>query len=292
MSVSEGTIPFTVAGETYQTWYKVFGDLKNRKHRPLIALHGGPGLVHDYMTPFGDLVASHNIPVILYDQLGNGKSTHLRDKPESFWTIDLFVDELVNLLQHFGVQDDFDLVGHSWGGILGVEFEIRRQPQGLKHLVLADSLPSMALWNQSNMQLLQPFPQEIKEGIMAGLSDPDRYHKALLVYHAEHGCRIKPFPAEFLYTLDQVRPDVGDITVSKAMFSGPFKEWTVVDQLHQVRVPTLIYNGRYDISQDFVCAPFFQRIPKAKWVTFEKSSHLPQWEERERVMQVVGSFLQ
>jgi len=40
-----GTIPFKVPGLNKQcvTWYKVFGDLNSDK-RPLIALHGGPGV--------------------------------------------------------------------------------------------------------------------------------------------------------------------------------------------------------------------------------------------------------
>ena len=69
------------------------------------------------------------------------------------------------------------------------------------------------------------------------------------------------------------------------------KDWTIVDRLHLVRVPTFVINGRKDISQDFVVAPFFERIPRAKWVTFENSSHTPFWEERERFMQLVGDFL-
>lgn len=74
-------------------------------------------------------------------------------------------------------------------------------------------------------------------------------------------------------------------------FSGELKAWSVVDRLHEIRVPTLVINGRYDVSQDFVCEPFFHHIPKVKWITFEKSSHSAQFEERERYMQVLVSFL-
>jgi hypothetical protein len=43
--VSEGKIPFEVkgAGKECFTWYKVFGDLSSSV-RPLVALHGGPGI--------------------------------------------------------------------------------------------------------------------------------------------------------------------------------------------------------------------------------------------------------
>lgn len=69
------------------------------------------------------------------------------------------------------------------------------------------------------------------------------------------------------------------------------KDWTIIDRLNKVRVPTFVTNGRADQAQDFVVAPFFQHIPKAKWVTFENSSHMSFWEERERYMKLVGEFL-
>ncbi|KAH0586862.1 hypothetical protein H2248_005705 [Termitomyces sp. 'cryptogamus'] len=97
------------------TYYKVFGDLK--VGTPLIVLHGGPGLCHDYLVRFSDLATKSGIPVILYDQLGNGRSTHLKKMPEDFSRdelIDLFIIELVNLLKKLDVKDSFSLVGHSW----------------------------------------------------------------------------------------------------------------------------------------------------------------------------------
>lgn len=111
----QGVVPFTVDGKTYQTWYSVFGDLKSGG-TPLVALHGGPGLTHDYLLPISDLAASGQA-VIFYDQLGNGHSSHLPDVPESFWTIELFINELQNLLLHFEIDKDFALLGHSWGGM-------------------------------------------------------------------------------------------------------------------------------------------------------------------------------
>ncbi|EMD39056.1 hypothetical protein CERSUDRAFT_46884 [Gelatoporia subvermispora B] len=286
-TVTEGTIPFVYGDEILQTYYKTFGDLANRTRTPLVCLHGGPGLSHDYLIPLQDL-ARKGVPVILYDQIGNARSTHLQHKSPEFWTIDLFIDELINLLNHFGIGDSFDLIGHSWGGTLAIEFELRRQPMGLKHIILTDSLASVALWGRSNMQLLQSFPPEVQSGIMGGMSDPEKYEVALKVFHAKHGCTVKPLPAEIKYSLDRVFGSDGDPTVAHAPI---LKDWSATDRLHLVRVPTFVINGRDDISQDFVVAPFFEKIQKVKWVTFERSSHMPFWEERERFMQLVGDFL-
>lgn len=69
------------------------------------------------------------------------------------------------------------------------------------------------------------------------------------------------------------------------------KDWSIIDRLHLVRVPTFVINGRNDIAQDFVVAPFFEKIKRVKWVTLENSTHTPFWEERERYMQLVSDFL-
>src|SRR4051812_28434278 len=93
-AAQEGMAPF----RTYQTWYRITGDLNSRK-APLVVLHGGPGCTHDYVDSFKGL-AVRGRAVIHYDQLGNGRSTHLRDKGADFWTPRLFLDELENLLRY------------------------------------------------------------------------------------------------------------------------------------------------------------------------------------------------
>lgn len=159
----EGTVEFKVNGvdTPCKTWYKVFGDLKSR--RPLVALHGGPGIAHNYLLSLADLVGTHAIPVVLYDQLGNGNSTHLPDKmgDTAFWTEGLFIAQLENLLAHLGIQDDFDLLGHSWGGMLGARFATTHPP-GLKNLIISDSPASMKLWVEAANKLRAQLPQNIQ----------------------------------------------------------------------------------------------------------------------------------
>ena len=85
---AEGLAPF----RDYKTWYRITGDLKSGKP-PLFVLHGGPGCTHDYVDSY-KLVADSGRAVIHYDQIGNGKSTHLPDKGGDFWTPEFFVAEL------------------------------------------------------------------------------------------------------------------------------------------------------------------------------------------------------
>jgi len=289
-NIEEGTIQFIVEGNTYQTWYKVFGDLRNGASPPLVVLHGGPGLSHDYLLPISDISSLR--PVIFYDQIGNARSSHVHDKEKSFWTIDLFIDELVNLLEYFNIQEEFDLIGHSWGGMLALEFEIRRKPVGLRRLVLTNSLASMAMWNQSNAQLVKTFPTWVQEGMAIGMKDLKASAPAMKEFRTKHGCRVTPLPKEYVYTLDQIfSVENGDPTVAMAMFSTELKDWNVIDKLSEVRRSVYLINGRFDVSQDFVNEPIFVGLKKVKWVTFELSSHTPFWEERERYMKLLNEFL-
>jgi pimeloyl-ACP methyl ester carboxylesterase len=74
-------------------------------------------------------------------------------------------------------------------------------------------------------------------------------------------------------------------------FGGEIKNWNITDRLHEIKVPTLVINGRYDLAQDYVVKDFARLIPGARWVTFNKSSHSPQWEERPLLMATVQKFL-
>lgn len=66
----------------------------------------------------------------------------------------------------------------------------------------------------------------------------------------------------------------------------------MIEDAHKIIAPTLLVNGRLDEAQDTVVTPFFREIPRVKWVTFANSSHMVHHEERQRFMEIVGSFLQ
>ena len=63
-------------------------------------------------------------PVVHHDQLGNGNSTHLARSGADFWTVDLFLDELDNLLDKLGIASAYHLLGQSWGGMLAAEHAV------------------------------------------------------------------------------------------------------------------------------------------------------------------------
>ena len=180
------------------------------------------GLSHDYLLPLADL-ARHR-PVIFYDQVGNGRSTHLQEQPKELFSISLFVNELDNLIKHFNLDSTgYHLIGHSWGGMLACEFYLALRPGALKSMILTDSLPSMQLWNASQNAKVATLGPEVMAGLVAGWGDPAKYRASLEAFHAVYGCTLSPPPQEVVFgVLDQMFGDKetgegGDPTVAKHM---------------------------------------------------------------------------
>ncbi len=243
-------------------------------------------------------IARSGRPVIHYDQLGAGRSTHLRDKGGYFWTVDLFLEELDNLLAYFGIEDRYFLLGQSWGGMLGAEHAIR-QPAGLKGLVISNSPASMELWLSEANRLRSELPREVEEVLerheaQGTLNDPE-YLKAAAYFYARHVCRVVPTPPEVEATNQYMKEDSTVYNVmngpNEFHVIGTMKEWTVVDRVDQIVAPTLLLSGRYDEATPAVVQPFMDKIPDVRWVVFEESSHMPFVEEPEAYFQVVEDFL-
>ncbi|RWR07350.1 proline iminopeptidase-family hydrolase [Paenirhodobacter populi] len=292
MTVREGRAPF----RTYQTWYRITGDLASGK-TPVIIAHGGPGCTHDYVDSFKALAADGRA-VIHYDQIGNGRSTHLPDKGADFWTVELFLEELENLIRHLGIEGGYDLLGQSWGGMLGAEFAVQ-QPAGLRALVIADSPASMELWVQEANRLRAALPPDVQETLTrherAGTTDSAEYRAATEVFYARHVCRIVPNPPEVQRTNQAVRDDP---TVYGTMNGpnefhvvGTLKHWSVIDRLPRIEVPTLLISGAHDEATEATMQPFADLIPDVRWHIFPNSSHMPHVEEFADCMKIVGDFL-
>ncbi len=270
MPTKEGFAAF----REWKTWYRVTGNLASDK-APLVVLHGGPGCTHDYVDSFADLAATGRA-VIHYDQLGNGKSTHLRDADPGFWTVELFLAELDNLLDHLGIAGNYAVVGQSWGGMLGAEHAVRR-PKGLRALVIADSPASMELWLSEANRLRAELPPEVQAELLryevAGTTDDPAYQKAVDVFNARHVCRIVPNPPEVTRTFDAIADDP---TVYHTMNGpsefhviGTMKHWTIIDRLDRIAVPVLLISGHHDEATVACVQPFADHIPDVRWTIFK-----------------------
>ena len=288
---TEGHAPF----RGHQTWYRVTGELGGGT--PLVLLHGGPGCVHDYLLSLTDLVRPDRA-VIHYDQLGNGRSTHLRDADPGFWTVELFLAELNNLLAHLGIAAEYDLLGQSWGGMLAAEHAVRR-PAGLRRLVISDSPANLATWVAEADRLRADLPPDVQATLLRheadGTTDHPDYVAATQVFYARHVCRLVPAPPE----VERAFAAIADDPTVYGTMNGPSEfhvigtlaGWTIEDRLHRIAVPTLLLSGRYDEATPLTQKPFLDNVPDIREIVFSESSHMPNVEERARYMQTVAAFL-
>jgi len=289
---SKGTAPF---GD-HHTWYRVTGDLHGDRP-PVVVVHGGPGSTHDYLLNLAALAES-GWPVVHYDQLGNGGSTHLPDRGADFWTVELFLDELDNLLRHLGIADNYVLFGQSWGGMLVAKHAAARPP-GLRGLVIANSPASYPLWLQEMKVLRDQFPPGVNETLLrheaAGTTTSDEYTEALLPFYSKHVCRLDPWPRDYLASFYEI---YNDPTVyftmngpSEFHVIGTLRDWSVIDCCPDIAVPTLLISGRHDEATPTTVQPFADLIPDVRWELFENSSHLPHLEEPDHFRRTLLAYL-
>jgi L-proline amide hydrolase len=278
------------------TWYRVVGDLKSSK-TPVMVLHGGPGAGHNYCEPIADVLAQTGRAAVLYDQIGCGKSTHLPDKPKEFWTPELFMEELVLLTQHLGISDKYNIVGQSWGGMLGMQFAIQK-PKGLNALVIADSPASMEVWVSEANKLRKELPPEVESTLLkheaAETTGDPEYVAAVDVFYSRHLCRI-PQPPYVVASFDQL---AADPTVYHTMNGpsefhviGSLKHWDIRPQLKEITAPTLLVSGQYDEATPAMVKEIQSLISGSKWELFAESSHMPHVEEPAKFKRVVSEFL-
>jgi L-proline amide hydrolase len=294
--VSEGTVRFDLDGESAETWYRVTGDVR-ASPAPLVVLHGGPGATHDYLLSLADLAADGRA-VIHYDQLGNGRSSHFPDRGAEFWTVDLFVRELHNLVAALGIGDRHHVLGQSWGGFLAQEYALTHPP-GLRSVVLANTAASFPDFVAEANRLRADLPPEVEATLRrheeAGTTGDPEYAEACEVFYARHVCRLDPWPEEVVEAFGWIDrdPTVYHTMNGPSEFHvvGSIKDWESKGRLGSIDVPALLVSGRHDEATPALQETLQRGLRNSEWTVFEESSHMPHLEERDRYMQVVGNWL-
>lgn len=271
------------------TWYRLVGD-RGPGRPPLVALHGGPGSTHNYFAPL-ERLARDGRAVVLYDQVGCGRSQRRRD---AAWSLELFLDELDALRDALGL-DRVHLLGTSWGGMLALEHALRR-PGALASLVLSSTLASIDDWAVEARRLRDALPDDVRATLdrheAAGTFDDPEYEAALAVFDARHFHRGETTPE-----LERMRREKS-VAAYRAMVgpnewtpTGALRGWDVRARLVELDVPTLVLRGRHDLCTEPIAATLVEGIRGAHGAVLERSSHTPVLEETERYLELVGEFL-
>src|SRR5215472_2942023 len=225
----EGTLAF----RGFRVWYRTVGD-HTRGRAPLLLLHGGPGVPHDYLEPLEALAAGGR-RVVLYDQLGCGNSDRPHDP--ALWSVDLFLDELATVRRALEL-DDVHLLGHSWGGMLALE-HVLGGARGVASVVLASAPASMTQWAAEALRLRSELPAEVEAQLAAhesaGTTGDGAYVEAAMHYYRRHLCRLDPWPACLERALTSTLEDGEFFTAmtgpSDFHITGRLRGWDVSDRL-------------------------------------------------------------
>ncbi len=275
----------------FRLWYRSVG--RQESGLPLLCLHGGPGIPHDYLEPLEGL-ASTGRCVVFYDQLGCGNSD--RPSDPSFWTVETFVDEVRTVRAMLGLER-LHVFGHSVGGALALEYALT-EPEGLAGLVLASSFASMSQFLEEQLDLVDKLEpgarQRVLELTEAGRMDDPEYGRIVDRLFNEHMTRTHPWPDFLSRAFEKMGADVYRRmwgTAGQFRCDGILRDWDVRERLPGVTVPTLITHGRYDYAVPRLGETLHEGIPDSRLVVFDDSAHLSFIDETEAYLRTVSEFL-
>jgi proline iminopeptidase len=254
--------------------------------RPMLLMHGGPGLDHTYLRPWLDPLGNQ-AQLIYYDQRGNGRSS----RPASYEGIsfDTLADEADALRASLGYERII-LFGHSFGGSLALEYA-SRYSEHLDGLIVCDTVPVLDYPVDPRNHGTPEQVQAAASGMSnpAALSDDDVWQQAWMTV----------LPLHF-HAYD---PQIGTAMNEAMHYSGKafvhgntqlLPTFNMLHQLQNIKVPTLVMAGRYDwITPP---TPGAERIhaalPDSKLVIFEQSGHFPFIEEQDTFIATVRAWME
>jgi proline iminopeptidase len=249
----------TPSGE-FNVWTKRVGNNPTKK---VLLVHGGPGATHEYFEVFDSYFPQEGIQYYYYDQLGS----HYSDQPEdtSLWNIPRFVDEVEQVRQALGLnKDNFYLLGHSWGGILGIEYALKHQDK-MKGLIISNMMSSIPAYVKYAEEKLAPgLPQdalkEIRELEAAGKYTDQRYLDLVAEhYYPKHVLRmpLEDWPDPVNRALNNINFGIYLMMQGPSEFGvvgdATLKDWDRTEDLSKLTLPTLSVGAEYDtMDPDFM----------------------------------------
>jgi len=257
----------------YRVWTRSLGGEAPDAAPPLLILHGGPGVPHDYLENL-EALASPRQRVVFYDQLGCGKS----DRPDEpgRWQVPRFVAEIDRVRAALGL-DRVVLLGQSWGGMLAIEYMLGR-PAGVAGLILSNTTPSAPLFEREARRLLTLLPAEVQETIRRCEAEhaffSAEYQAAMMVYYARHVVRVQPMP-DFVQRsfLGVGQPYFVMWGKSEFNVTGNLRDWDRTARLGEIAGPVLLISGEHDESTPLVNQVLQDGIRGADWRLMPGCSH-------------------
>ena len=205
--------------------------------RPVVLIHGWP-LSGDSWDPVALALAEAGYRAIAYDRRGFGRS----DQPWQGYDYDTFADDLADVMQSQGADDNVALVGFSMGGGEIARYMSRHAGKGVSQVALVSSVVPFMLQTDDN-------PAGVPEATLQQIGDGIRLDRA----HYFRGF-FKDFFGAGLLT-SPVSSEVLDLAWATAMQAGlhptlaaaqAFGGTDFRPDLASLTIPTLVIHGTAD----------------------------------------------
>lgn len=289
MKISEGYMPFM----GHHTYYRTVGERTDKA--PLILLHGGPGSTHNYFEVLDRVAEEDGRLLVMYDQIGCGNS-YVDGRPE-LWTVETWVNELIALRKHLGL-DTCHLLGQSWGGMLLLTYICGYEHSGVKSGILSSTLPASWLWGIEQARMIKELPEEYQEAIKTatetGDYSSDIYQRAEEEYMLRHAAG-KPDPDGPECLLRKKRTGRESYVVgwgpNEYTPMGTLKDYDVIDKLKDVKEPCLVINGGNDLCTPYIAKVMYDNIPNSRWELFRECRHMCFVEDNDHYVEVLKEWL-
>jgi proline iminopeptidase len=289
-------LPIKTPSGTFKVWTRRFG---NNPRIKLLLLHGGPGSTHEYFEPCDSYLPAAGIEYYLYDQLGS----HYSDQPDvpELWQIPRFVDEVEQVRVALGLDSsNFFLLGHSWGGILALEYALQHQ-QHLKGLIISNMMASIPEYNRYAESVLMPAMDaavlaQIKALEAAQDYQNPKYMGLLMQHHYVYHVLRRPldsWPDSATRSFKHTNPNVyipmqGP---SELGASGKLLHWDRSADLHRITVPTLTIGASHDTMDPRHMESMARAVLDGRYLHLPEGSHMAMFDDQQRYFSGLIDFL-
>ncbi|HSC54686.1 MAG TPA: proline iminopeptidase-family hydrolase [Phnomibacter sp.] len=288
-------IPIETPKGTFNVWTKRIG---NNPRIKLLLLHGGPGGTHEEFECFESFMPAEGIEIIEYDQLDSYYSDQPNDS--SLWTTERFVEEVEQVRKAIGADSsNFYVLGHSWGGILAMEYALKYQ-QHIKGLVISNMMSDVPAYGKYAEEVLaKQMDPKVLDTIRALEAKSDfgnpKYMQLLMPnFYDKHVCRVVPNPEPIQRCFKHLNPAIYVCIQGPSEFgvSGRLAQWSRAKDLPSIQCPTLVIGANHDTMDPEHMKWMATQVKNGRSLICPNGSHFAMWDDQEVYFKGLISFIQ
>ena len=279
----------------FKVWTKRYG---NNPKIKLLLLNGGPGMSHEYFECMESFLPKEGIEFIYYDQLGTGYSENPKDT--TMWDLPRYVEEVEQVRKALKLDNsNFYLLGHSWGGILGMQYALKYQ-NNLKGLIISNMMASCPKYGEYSKILEKQMNPEVLKTIKDLETNKDfsntKYMELLMNnFYNQHILRlpVKDWPEPVNRAFSRLNSSLY-ITMqgpSELGISGKLTNWDVSKELKKITVPTLVIGAKHDTMDPEYMKWMATQVKNGTYLYCANGSHMSLYDDQQTYMNGLIDFL-